>query len=64
MHRWRLCCQIMPEAEGYKHPWTFDCTKVLSLSLSHMCGCVNTHMYASEYGTLREGRCGSTRTIR
>jgi len=25
---WRLCCQIMPEDEGYKHAWTFDPTKV------------------------------------
>ncbi|KAL9648072.1 hypothetical protein ABK040_012126 [Willaertia magna] len=26
--RWRLSIQIMPEAEGYTHPWTFDATKV------------------------------------
>jgi len=25
---WKMCIQVMPEAEGYKHPWTFDCTKV------------------------------------
>jgi len=26
--KWKLCCQIMSEEEGYKNPWTFDCTKV------------------------------------
>jgi len=25
---WKLCVQIMPEAEGYKLPEAFDCTKV------------------------------------
>jgi len=25
---WKLCCQIMPEEEGYKYSWTFDPTKV------------------------------------
>lgn len=27
---WRFCFQVMPEAEGYRHPWTFDATKVWS----------------------------------
>jgi len=25
---WKLCVQVMPEADGYKNPITFDCTKV------------------------------------
>jgi len=25
---WKLQVQIMPEEEGYKHPWAFDCTKI------------------------------------
>jgi len=28
--RWKLCVQIMSEEEGYKNPWTFDCTKAWS----------------------------------
>eukprot|EP01126_Amoeba_proteus_P002813 TRINITY_DN10903_c0_g1_i4.p1 TRINITY_DN10903_c0_g1~~TRINITY_DN10903_c0_g1_i4.p1 ORF type:complete len:220 (+),score=31.40 TRINITY_DN10903_c0_g1_i4:1262-1921(+) len=26
--KWNLCVQIMNEEEGYRHPWTFDCTKI------------------------------------
>lgn len=26
--RWQLCIQVMPEADGYRWPWTFDATKV------------------------------------
>lgn len=26
--RWKFCCQIMPEAEGYTKDFAFDCTKV------------------------------------
>ncbi|KAL0490717.1 catalase [Acrasis kona] len=26
--KWKLMMQIMPEADGYKNPWTFDCTKI------------------------------------
>jgi len=26
--KWTLSVQIMPEEEGYKNPWTFDCTKI------------------------------------
>ena len=26
--RWKMMIQVMPEEEGYKHPWTFDATKV------------------------------------
>jgi len=26
--RWKLSCQIMPEEDGYKNTFTFDCTKV------------------------------------
>jgi len=26
--KWKLCCQVMPEAEGYRNSWTFDCTKI------------------------------------
>jgi catalase len=26
--KWRFAIQAMPEEEGYRYPWTFDCTKV------------------------------------
>lgn len=26
--KWRLCVQVMPEAQGYTLPYAFDCTKV------------------------------------
>jgi len=26
--KWKLCCQIMTEEEGYRDPWTFDPTKI------------------------------------
>jgi len=26
--RYKMAIQVMPEEQGYKHPWTFDCTKV------------------------------------
>lgn len=28
--KWKLCVQLMTEEEGYKNPFTFDCTKVWS----------------------------------
>jgi catalase len=28
--KWTLSVQVMPEEEGYKNPWTFDCTKTWS----------------------------------
>jgi len=26
--KWKLCCQVMPEADGYLKPWAFDATKI------------------------------------